>query len=138
MSSISSTSRARSTRRLAGLLAAGALLSLGACAGLAPPAPTSASPQLAADWQRHSTPLINFGAGRQPGTTAWFVPTTLPRGYYRIVSRQGDSAKVIDGYRIEIDGSPAKEVRLLLPFAYGNVEAVDERYVNLTSARAAP
>ena len=115
------------------------LVGVGACAGPDQKTLPATSQQFAANWQAHSTPLINRGAGLRPGTTAWMVPSTLPRGAYQVISRDGDSANLIDGYRFEVDGNPAKEVRLMLPFGYGNVEAMDERYVvNPRSARVAP
>ena len=67
------------------------------------------------------------------------VPSILPRGTYQLISRDGDNARLIDGYRFEVDGTLGKEMLLLLPPASGRVEALDERYVvNPRSARAAP
>jgi len=110
-----------------GLAGAALLLALGACAG-----PASAPPpdtRLAADWPAHSQPLIHRGPGLKPGTTAWLVPNVLPRGSYRVISRNGDEARLIDGYRFDFDGSPGKEVRVQLPSTYGGVEALEEKYV---------
>ena len=118
------------------LLGAALLLGVGACAGPDQKAPPASSQQFAANWQAHSTPLINRGAGIHPGTTTWMVPGTLPRGTYEVISRNGDNAKLIDGHRFEVDGDPGKEVRLLLPLGYGRVEALDEKY--LVNPRAAP
>jgi len=122
-----------------GLLGAALLLAVGACAGPDQKASAVTSQQFAANWQAHSTPLINRGVGLRPGTTAWMVPSTLPRGSYQVISRDGDNAHLIDGYRFEADGTPGKEMHLLLPFGSGRVEALDERYVvNPRSARVAP
>jgi hypothetical protein len=56
------------------------------------------------------------------------VPNILPRGSYRVISRRGGSVQLIDGYRFEVD-EINKEIRLLLPPVYSNVEAVEEKYV---------
>lgn len=118
-------------RPLAGLLAATALLALGACAE-APPAPT-VDARLMPGWQDHTRPLFYQGPGPTAGTTAWKVPTLLERGHYRVVDRRGDGAKLVDGYTFEIDNSVYKDVLLMLPSNYANVEAVDEKYVALAS-----
>jgi hypothetical protein len=126
---MSSQTRTRTTRRLCHLIGASLLLMLGACAGLDPAGPPSVSPELAAGWEDHSRPLINHGSGLTTGTTAWMVPTILPRGNYRVISRRSGKVELIDGYRFEVDGSIGKEVRLMLPSNYSGVEAVDEKYV---------
>jgi len=118
-------------RRSAGLLAAGLMLTLGACSALQPAEPEqfSSNPPLAAGWQEHTSPLYNLGPGPTAGTTVWMVSALLPRGSYQVISRQGDRARVLDGHRFEVDGSVNKEIRLILPFASGSLEAVEERYV---------
>jgi hypothetical protein len=45
-----------------------------------------------------------------------------------VISRRGGSVQLIDGYRFEVD-EINKEIRLLLPPVYSNVEAVEEKYV---------
>lgn len=114
-------------------------LALSGCAvnGPAPSAADAAAP-LAAGWQEHSRPLVNFGPGRHPGTTVWYVPTLLPPGTYELISREGDGVRLVDGHRFSVDGNPAKDVRLILPFGYSDVEAVDARYVVAPPASAAP
>ena len=90
--------------------------------------------QLAEGWQAHSQPLFNQGPGYTAGTTAWKVSGLLPRGNYRLIDRRGDQARLVDGYRLEVDGQVMKDTYLFLPSGYGGVEAVEERYV-LASTR---
>lgn len=117
-------------RRSAGLVAAGLMLTLGACA-LEPrePEALTATPPLAAGWQQHTSPLYNLGPGPTAGTTVWMVSALLPRGNYQVISRQGDRARLLDGHRFEVDGSVNKEIRLILPFTSGSLEAIEEKYV---------
>jgi len=117
------------------LLTASVLLALAGCAATAPDASsTGSATPLAAGWQQHSQPLLHFGPGPRPGTTVWYVPNVLPRGTYEVISRQGDSARLVDGYRFFFPATPGEEVRLILPIGYNALEAVDARYV----ASAAP
>lgn len=116
-------------RPLAGSLAAAALLALGACAET-PPAPT-VDARLMQGWQDHSRPLFYNGPGPAAGTTAWKVPALLDRGHYRVIDRRGQGARLVDGYAFEVDGSVYKEVILMLPSSYANLEAVEEKYVAL-------
>ncbi|MFO1337300.1 MAG: hypothetical protein U1F53_03550 [Burkholderiaceae bacterium] len=118
-------------RPLASLLAATALLALGACAG-SPPAPT-VDARLMAGWQDHTRPLFYNGPGPTAGTTTWKVPALLDRGHYRVVDRRGNGAQLVDGYTFEIDGSVYKDIFLMLPSSYANLEAVEEKYVALAS-----
>lgn len=118
--------------RTLSLLAACLALGLGACA-IAPPEPFPPAP-LAEGWQAHSQPLFNQGPGYTAGTTAWKVSGLLPRGNYRLIDRRGDQARLVDGYRLEVDGQVMKDTYLFLPSGYGGVEAVEERYV-LASTR---
>ena len=122
------------------LLGASLVLALSGCAVTGPAASSAdAATPLAAGWQEHSRPLLQFGPGRQPGTTVWYVPTVLPPGTYEVISRHGDRARLVDGHRFSVDGSPAKDVRLILPFGYSGLEAVDARYVVAAlPARATP
>ncbi|GEM_PF-6099533 len=133
MPSMSNPARERAARLLRGLLGAGLVLGLGACSSLDPKAAPASQP-LAADWQQHSTPLFHYGAARaRPGFTTWVVPSILPRGNYRLVSRNGDQVELINGYKLEVTGSPGAEVRLLLPAQYHAVEAVEASYANVTA-----
>ena len=120
----------RSTRWPARLLAASMALALGACA-MEPrqPETMAAKSPFAAGWQEHTSPLFNLGPGPTAGSTVWLVSGLLPRGSYQVISRDGDRARLLDGHRFEVDGSVNKEIRLILPFISGNVEALDERWV---------
>ncbi|MES2070109.1 MAG: hypothetical protein V4488_07165 [Pseudomonadota bacterium] len=112
------------------LLVAGLLFLLCACAGVDRQNSTAAgNPQFAADWQEHGKPLINQGPGFTPGTTAWWMPSTLPRGHYRLIRRVGNGMELVDGYQFDIDGNAMKEIHLMLPAAYNEVWVLDERYV---------
>lgn len=110
-------------------LAASLTLALCGCAAIQPDTPAGTAPQLAAGWQDHSRPLINRGAGPQPGTTIWYVPGVLPPGAYEVISRDGDNARLVEGhgFRVEI-GSNAEQL-VILPMSYSRIEAVDVRYV---------
>ena len=112
------------------LLSASVLLALAGCAATAPDASsTGSATPLVAGWQQHSRPLLQFGPGPRPGTTIWYVPNVLPRGTYEVISRQGDTARLVDGHRFFFSASPGEEVRLILPMGYNALEAVDARYV---------
>jgi len=121
------------------LAAAALVLALGACSALQPAQPEamSASPPFAPGWQDHTSPLFNLGPGPVAGTTMWMVSGMLPRGTYEVISRQGDQARLLEGHRFEVDGSVNKEIRIILPFTGGRVEALDQRYV-LNQAGAKP
>jgi hypothetical protein len=120
-------------------LAASLALVLCSCAAIQPGTPAGSAPSLAAGWQDHSRPLINHGAGPHPGTTVWYVPGVLPPGSYQVISREGDSARLVDGYAFTVDVGSAAELRLILPMSYGRLEAVDARYVvAATLARPTP
>ncbi|HMC15261.1 MAG TPA: hypothetical protein VKI18_06500, partial [Albitalea sp.] len=112
------------------LVSAGLVLALAGCAATGPGASPVGNPTpLAAGWQEHSQPLLHFGPGPRPGTTVWYVPNVLPRGTYEVISRHGDTARLVDGYRFFFAATPGQEVRLILPMGYNSVEAVDARYV---------
>lgn len=89
----------------------------------------SANPPFAEGWKESSRPLYYDGPGLSAGTTAWKVPATLPRGTYQVIQRDGDRARVVDGYRFEVDAAPFKEIKLLLPMPTNNVEALDVKYL---------
>jgi hypothetical protein len=117
-------------RHVAAALAGGMLLAMAACSTVEGPASEPPSGlQVAADWSEHSRPLFNYGPGLSPGTTNWRVPDILPKGNYRVIRRVGGTAEVIDGYRFEIDGTPFKEIHLMLPSNYNEVEALEEKYI---------
>jgi hypothetical protein len=67
----------------------------------------------------------------------WMVSGLTPRGHYRVISRQGDRAKLLDGHRFEVDSTVNKEIRIILPSGARGIEALDERYV-LSQAPAKP
>jgi hypothetical protein len=93
----------------------------------------SANPPLLPGWQENARPLFHGGPGVSPGTLAWLVPQTLPRGHYVVIQRDGNRARIVDGQRFEIDGAIFKEIRLMLPMGVHNVEALDARYVANTA-----
>jgi hypothetical protein len=130
----------RSIHWPARLLAASMALAFVACGALEPrqPEAMSAKPPFAAGWQEHTSPLFNVGPGPTVGTTVWLVSGLLPRGRYQVISRSGDSARLLDGHGFEVDGSVNKEIRLILPFTSGNVEALDERFVVAQASTKAP
>ncbi|HTD05163.1 hypothetical protein [Undibacterium sp.] len=112
------------------VLAAGLLLGLVACATpQQQAAATMPIPQLAADWHQHSRPLFNHGPGLSPGTNSWWVPAILPRGTYEVIGRVDGKLELIDGYRFEIDSDFMKEIRLMIPSGYTDVEALEEKYI---------
>jgi hypothetical protein len=131
--------RAMMTSRLSTRLACAALLlALGACSSLEPAQSDamSASPPFAPGWQEHTSALFNLGPGPTAGSTMWMVSGLLPRGTYEVISRQGDRARLLQGHTFEVDGAVNKEIRIILPFASGNIEALDQRYVlNQTATR---
>src|SRR5688500_149294 len=104
-------------------LAASLALALTSCAGVRPGTPAGSAPSLAAGWQDHSRPLINRGAGPHPGTTVWSVPGILPPGRYQVISREGDSARLVDGHAFTVEVGSVAEQGLILPMASGRLEA---------------
>jgi hypothetical protein len=86
---------------------------------------TITSEQFAPGWQQRVTPLINRGPG--PGasaTTIWYVPGSVPKGHYFVVNREGDAARLIDGYAVTITSDPERNIKVVLPQYYGYVELV--------------
>jgi len=128
----------RSSRWPARLLAASMALALGACALESRQPEAMTAPPFAAGWQEHTSPLFNLGPGPTAGSTVWLVSGLLPRGTYQVISRDGERARLIDGHRFEVDGSVNKEIRLILPFTSGNIEALDERWVIAQAPTKAP
>lgn len=104
------------------------LLGLTACA-TRPAGSAAPTNILASDWQPHARPLFNQGPSVGIGTNKWRVPGILPKGTYRLINHAGDNAEIIDGYVLEIDGNPAKEILMMLPMQYSNVEVIDVKYV---------
>ena len=82
-------------------------------------------------WQAESRALINRGISQStPRPMAvWYVPANLPRGHYVVINRKGDQAEVIDGYEFDVDGAAYRDIHVVLPLGYGNVEAVPDRFV---------
>jgi hypothetical protein len=120
-------------------LAASLALALCGCAAIQPGTPAGSAPGLAAGWQDHSHPLINRGAGPQPGTTIWYVPGVLPPGRYEVISRDGDNARLVEGHPFTVEVGSSAEHLVILPMSYGRIEAVDVRYVTAAaSARSMP
>lgn len=119
-----------STRLLTNLSGLALLLALGACATQEQKAAAPMSTQqFAPDWSEHARPLFYRGPGINPGTNSWWVPAILPRGNYQVIQRVDGKPQIIDGYRFQIDGDVMKEIRLMLPAGYTNVEALDEKYI---------
>ena len=120
-------------------LAASLALVLCGCAAIQPGTPAGSAPGLAAGWQDHSRPLINRGAGPQPGTTLWYVPGSLSPGRYEVISRHGDNARLVEGHAFTVEVGSSAEQHVILPMSYGRIEAVDVRYVVAgASARSMP
>jgi hypothetical protein len=112
---------------------------LAGCASTARDDGLSANPPLLPGWQENARPLFYGGPGVSPGTQAWLVPQTLPRGTYVVIQRDGSRARIVDGQRFEVDGSIFKEIRLMLPMGENNVEALDIKYLaSATPAKPAP
>jgi hypothetical protein len=110
-------------------------LVLASCAGIDQKAPMT-DKQFAADWREHARPLIYHGPGIGFATTDWMVPNILPRGSYQVIERDGDTAKLVDGYRFIVDGSPEKDIHLMLSSSYVGVEALNEKYIPSLAADA--
>jgi len=115
-------------------LAASVALALCGCSAIQTSLPERSAPGLAAGWQDHSRPLINRGAGPQPGTTVWYVPGVLPRGSYEVISRDGDKAQLVEGHAFTVEGGTSVEQLLILPMSFSRIEAVDVRYVEATAS----
>lgn len=117
-------------------LAAGVL---GAAAAMAAATPIT-SDQFAPGWQAHAQGLINRGASALDlSKTRWYVPANTPPGEYVLVERRGDTAEVIDGYRFKVTrGDVAREINMIVPQSYGNVEAVPLADVPALAARREP
>lgn len=120
-------------QRQAALAAVVLLTGLAGCASGPGGDGLSANPPLLPGWQDNARPLFYGGPGVSPGTTAWTVPMTLPRGTYVVIQRDGDRARVVDGQRFEMDGAIYKEIKLMLPMGQGNVEALDIKYLASTA-----
>jgi hypothetical protein len=121
----------RVSRQVVTAVACVAIVALSACSALAPreDEAMSASPPFAPGWQEHTRPLFNLGPGPTAGTTIWLVSGLTPRGTYQVISREGDRARLLKGHRFEVDSSVNREIRLILPFTSGSLEALDEHYV---------
>lgn len=100
-------------------------LGLTGCATTTP----SNKPILLAGWEATSRPLFYQGPGIAIGTGKWRVSPMLAKGTYRLLSHKGDVTEVLDGYGFEFDGNPAKEIFMLLPMQYSDVEAVEAKFI---------
>jgi len=125
-SSGAASSAARFARRLAASTFVAAALSTSAAAALAATgaAVPITSDQFAPGWQSRAVHLFNEGPGIGPATTNWFVPALAPRGRYVLIDRKGDQAELIEGYRFEVDGNPTREIHMMLPPVYRDVQAI--------------
>ncbi len=126
-----------SSRRLASLASALAVaLPLAVGAGLASARDDGPAPAFAPGWQDHAAPLLYHGEGLTVGTTAWLVPRTLPRGMYRVLTRdEHNQPHLVDGQRFEVTpGDVYKDINLLMPTSDHSPEAIEERYVVLPPA----
>ena len=123
----------RSSSRIAQVALAAASLTCGALA-LASPGPIT-SEQFAPEWQQHTRSLINRGP--LPGTpldragsNTWYVPANLPRGHYLVVERRDNgAAELIDGYQFDVTSDPVRDIHLVLPLRYGDVQAIPAEFV---------
>lgn len=125
--------------RRAAIAACALLTGLVGCATAPTDDGLSANPPFLPGWQESARPLFYSGPGVAPGTTAWMVPMTLPRGTYQVIQRNGDRARVVDGQRFEVDLSPYKEIKLMMPMGQGNLEALDVKYLaSVAPAKKSP
>jgi hypothetical protein len=118
------------------LLSVAALALLAAMSAAAASEPVT-SDQFAPGWQSHARPLFFSGFSRLGGRDRYYVPQILPRGDYVLISRTGDKAELIDGYRFQVTSDYAKQYIYLTP-GYGDVEAVPIDDVPGLKARLGP
>jgi len=97
-------------------------LPAGACPG------SVTSDQFAPDWQSQSHAMFNRGPVRDARTN-WYAPANLPRGHYVVINREGDKAKLIDGYSFDVTSNASRDIHVVLPMGYGYVEALPASYV---------
>jgi hypothetical protein len=110
-----------------------------ACAAVPPSVPVDDSKQFAADWREHTHALFNHGWGAAAGRTAWELPPMLPRGYYRVIRRDGAAAELLDGYRVKVEGYPTSKIFIMVPIGNADLEVLDEKYIPQTNvAKAKP
>lgn len=107
---------------LLGTLAAIALLVASTAVAAAEPAAGTA---LAPGWESHATSLIPLGPTHGSTRNKWRVPGNTPRGRYVLVDRAADgSATLIPGLRFTVGSDANREIHLLVPAQYTNVQAV--------------
>ncbi len=111
-----------SARVLLGTLAAVVLLT--AATACAAPTPPVTSDQFLPGWQAHAKPLFNMGPSRDPVRNRWYVSPMLPAGQYLVVQREGAAAKVVDGYRFEVQPGAIADIYLFIESGYHDLEAV--------------
>ena len=118
MKSLHATSHG--TRLVLGTLAALALLAAASAAASSTPI---TSDQFAPGWQAHARSLIPMGSTRLVDRDKWYVPAILPRGNYVLVTRTGDKAELIDGYRFTVGFGNVDQYLFLTP-GYSDVQAL--------------
>ena len=134
------SSRPTSSRRQATLASLATTLAvalpLAVGAGLASAKDDGTGPAFAPQWQEHAAPLLYHGQGLVVGTTAWLVPRTLPRGTYRVFTRdEHNEPHLVDGQRFVVSaGDVYKDINLMMSTSEHSPEAIDERYVVLPPA----
>ena len=81
------------------------------------------SEQFAPGWQDHARSLVNLGVVPTLSRTKWYVPAILPRGDYVLVTRTGDKAELIEGYRFTVGVGNVDQYLFLTP-GYSDVQAL--------------
>jgi hypothetical protein len=74
-------------------------------------------------WQAHARPLFYQGIAPSAGRDKYELPGILPPGEYVLISRKGDTARLIDGQRITVRTGNEKQYFFLDPGA-GDVQAI--------------
>ena len=105
------------------LIATLALIALLAAVSAAAASEPVTSDQFTAGWQSHARPLINMGFSRVGDRAKYYVPAILPRGDYVLITRSGDKAEVIEGYRFTVRSGNVDQYIYLTP-GYTDVQAV--------------
>ena len=111
---------AHGTRLVLGTLAALALLAATSAAASSTPI---TSDQFAPGWQAHARSLIPLGPTGIVDRDKWYVPSILPRGNYVLVTRTGDKAELIEGYRFTVGHGNVDQYLYLTP-GYSDVQAL--------------
>jgi hypothetical protein len=124
----------RSFARLAIAVATtGAALVFAAGCAVATAETRDAGVRFADGWQANTKPLIFHGAGPLSGRTFWLVPATLPKGTYRVITRdEAGNPHLVDGQRFTVTSDAFRDLTLLMDNFVHAPEAIDERYVTIT------